>query len=210
VFHALGVEGLCAITAVLAADGRVVRRRFAVPPRTVEAQIDAVASGGVDATKIAGLRDRTLVDAIAERVRRRRLQPVVLDPGIVDERGERLLGRNGVEWMRKQLLPQTAVVVLDGVEAAILAGKEFDAGDVGSYPVILEAIRRAGAGAVVMCSPPQGEGTARIADVEGARLLDARVPHWGGPRGRFTAALTARLAMGDSVVEAVGFAIDYV
>jgi hydroxymethylpyrimidine/phosphomethylpyrimidine kinase len=207
VFEALGVEGLCAVTAVLAADGRKTRRRFEVPPRVVEAQIDAVAPGGVDATKVSALHDRTLVDALAERVRRRRLQPVVLDPGILDEKGERILGRNGVEWLRKRLLPQTAVVVLSRAEAQILAGTAPEPDDAPSWAAALQPILRAGVAAVVL-RPLAEAGVGWLLDAEGARPLKGNVPRAGGPRDRFTAALTVRLALGDTVSDAVRFVAD--
>jgi hydroxymethylpyrimidine/phosphomethylpyrimidine kinase len=206
VFAELGVAGFSAVTEVRAVEDGRVRRRFAVPPRVVEAQIDAVARGGVDATKIAALSDQTLVEALAARVRRRRLAPLVLDPGIVDASGERVLGRKGVEWLRKRLLPLVTVLVLRGVEAEILTGEAL--GDDAARERALEQVRRGGVAAVLLCVP--GESPDWLADAEGIRPIPAAIPGGGGPRERFTAALTARLALGDGAFDATRFAADFV
>jgi hydroxymethylpyrimidine/phosphomethylpyrimidine kinase len=210
VFEALGVSGLCAVTAVMASDGKTTRRAFIVPPRTVEAQIDAVARGGVDATKIAGLYDRTLVDAIAERVRRRRLRPVLIEPGIVNAKGERVLGRSSVEWLRRRLLPQTALVVLDPVEAEIVAGESIDLYDSGSVRRALEQVRRSGAASVLLRPSAGAEGVGWFLDEAGLRALEGAMPRETGHRDRFTAAATVRLATGDTVERALVFAGEFV
>jgi hydroxymethylpyrimidine/phosphomethylpyrimidine kinase len=204
VFAELEVTGLSAVTAVLAADGRATRRRFTVPPRVVEAQIDAVAVGGVSATKIAALHDRTLVDAVAERVRRRRLSPVVLQPGIVDARGERVLGRSGVEWLRRRLLPQVAVIVLCRAEAEILAGTALDGPEGESPQALMESVRRAGVESVVVWGT--GEDPGWVLDGTGLRPLARETPGPVGRRDEFTAALTVRLALSDTVAAAAAFA----
>jgi hydroxymethylpyrimidine/phosphomethylpyrimidine kinase len=166
----------------------------------VEAQIDAVAHRGVHATKIAGLYDRTLVDTLAERLRRRRLGAVVLDPGIIDPRGERVLGRKGVDWLRKQLLPRVTVVVLRAAELAILAGAGGD--DPDPVAASIRQIRRISPAAVLAeALAPSGTGF-WLGDAAGVRLLETPVPAGVGERDRFTAALAVRLAMKDDVAAA--------
>lgn len=202
VFAELGVKGLSAVTEVRAVEEGRVRRRFAVPPRVVEAQIDAASRGGVDAVKITALADQTLVAALAARVRRRRLAPVVLDPGIVDASGERVLGRKGVEWLRKRLLPRVAVLVLRDVEAEILTGETI--GDAASRERVLEQVRRSGAAAVLL--GVTGDEPAWLSEAEGIRPMLTPVPASGAARERYTAALTVRLAHGDTALDAVRFA----
>jgi hydroxymethylpyrimidine/phosphomethylpyrimidine kinase len=162
----------------------------------VEAQIYAAARGGVAATKIAGLRDRTLVDAIAGRVRRRDLPGVLLDPGIVNAQGERVLGRNGVDWLRRRLLPRVAVVLLRHAEAEILLGGAIESHDAAALQRAMEQIRRSGAGAVLLQAEPGW-----LLDGSGLQPLDAPIPG-DAARDRFTAAMTVRLAAGDEVGEA--------
>jgi len=197
VFQDLGASGVSALTEVMAAADGEARRRFRLPPRTVEAQLDAVTRPGVDAAKIAGLYDRTLVDTLAERVRRRRLGPVLLDPGIVDARGARVLGRSGVEWLRKRLLPRVAVVVLRSAELAILAGIAIEETD--TAVVAIEQIRQFGSAAVLAeASAPGGSGL-WLGDETGIRPLAAAIPAGVGERDRFTAALTVHLARGSAL-----------
>jgi hydroxymethylpyrimidine/phosphomethylpyrimidine kinase len=253
---ALGVHGLTAVTVVTAQNTRGIQRVHDVPPRFVAAQIDAVArDGGVDAVKTGMLGSWQMVAAVAERVRRRRLPNLVVDPAMVSGCGgrgggapthsadgpppdTRLLGARAAELLRRRLLPLARLVTPDVREAEWLTGKPVR--DPAGMRAAAEALAATGVGAVLirggdlpgtpldlfyekgvahelapLAAPgprlqePGGEAAGRPASSEpGARLLE---PGAGAKRpDRLTAALAARLALGEELRDALVFARAFV
>ncbi len=123
VFSALGVYGTCAVTAVTAQDSRGVYRRHPVPPRLVADQIDAVARDlTISATKIGMLARAHTVELVANRIRRRSLGPVVLDPVLKAKDGTSLLVPRGLQVMKDCLLPLCTLITPNAEEAEALSG----------------------------------------------------------------------------------------
>ena len=92
VMRELGVYGLCVVTNVTAQNSRGVHKICKVPPRVIAAQIDAVTRDfEVGACKIGMLFSHQSVDVVAERIARREIPNVVLDPIITAKNGEELL-----------------------------------------------------------------------------------------------------------------------
>jgi hydroxymethylpyrimidine kinase/phosphomethylpyrimidine kinase len=126
VFQALGVHGACAVTALTAQDTRGVRRVHRVPPRFVAEQIDAAARDlPIAAAKTGMLHRAAIVEVAAERVRRRRLPNLVVDPVILAKDGTPLLDSRGLAALKKRLLPQALAVTPNVPEAAALSGVEI-------------------------------------------------------------------------------------
>ena len=94
-----------------------------VPPEFVACQIDAVMEDiGADAAKTGMLGGRAVVEVVADRVRRHRISPLVVDPVMVAKSGDALLAPDAREALRRLLLPLAAVVTPNLAEAAELAG----------------------------------------------------------------------------------------
>ena len=131
VFSALGLHGASVLTALTAQNTQGVRRIFAVPPRFIAAQIDAVTDDfDVQAVKIGMLHRAPVVTAVVQRLKRLRLPNVVLDPVILASDGRPLLAPKAVEALRQRLLPLAAVVTPNLPEAERLTGVAIrDAGD---------------------------------------------------------------------------------
>src|SRR6185503_7521651 len=105
-FHAFGVFGTSALTAVTAQNTLGVAAVHAVPPAVVRAQIDAVARDlRPRAVKTGMLATAELVDAVAEGIRMNGLAPYVMDPVMVASSGDRLLDRDAESALAGQLFP---------------------------------------------------------------------------------------------------------
>ncbi len=147
----------------------------------------------------------------AERIRRRELPNVVLDPVIAAKGGERLLTEPGLKRLRRVLVPLAAVVTPNRDEAEALTGVAV------STPASAAEAARALVGmgarwALVKGGHIEGEpidvlsNGDEVIELAGKRL--DRVMH--GTGCVMSAAIAARLALGDEVPEAARFAKEYV
>jgi hydroxymethylpyrimidine/phosphomethylpyrimidine kinase len=213
-FHAFGVFGTSAITAVTAQNTLGVTAVHPVPLAVVRAQIDAVVDDlRPAATKTGMLATADLVDTVARAIHDHRLPNYVLDPVMVATSGDRLLAPDAEGALASELLPLALLVTPNLHEARILTGIE----------ILTAADLRAAARALV-------ELGARAALVKGGHLPGAeavdlfwdghdehawrrpRLPslHTHGTGCTLSAAVTANLARGTRLVNAVGRAIGFV
>lgn len=120
-FSALGCYGMSAITALTAQNTIGVFGIHPVPPAFVAEQLDAVFSDiAVDAIKIGMLFSAELIHVVADRLRRHDASPVVLDPVMVAQSGDKLLQDDAVDAIRTVLMPLADVVTPNLPEAAVL------------------------------------------------------------------------------------------
>ncbi len=120
-FAALGTYGMAAITALTAQNTQGVRGFVAMEPDFVAAQIDAVFDDvRVDAVKIGMVATAPIARAIAEVLRRRRPNNIVLDPVMVATSGDRLLQDDAIAAIRDELVPLARVITPNMPEAAVL------------------------------------------------------------------------------------------
>jgi hydroxymethylpyrimidine/phosphomethylpyrimidine kinase len=213
-FHQFGVFGTSAIVALTAQNTLAVRGVHAVPTDFVTAQLDALADDlPPDALKTGMLAEPALVRLVADAVRRRGWQPLVVDPVMASTSGDRLLTRDGDATIRDLLLPLAAVVTPNVDEAAILAG----------LPVTdVDAMERAGkalldlgaAAALVKGGHLAGETvTDLLVTRDGVRRFDhprISTTSTHGTGCTLSAAITAGLALGRPLERAVEDAIDFV
>jgi hydroxymethylpyrimidine/phosphomethylpyrimidine kinase len=213
VFAQLGVYGLCAVTTVTAQNSRGVQKVYKVAPRVIAAQIDSVARDiGVDACKIGMLFSQQVVDLVAERLHRREINNVVLDPVIFAKDGSRLLTAKAVYRMKRNLLPRVTLVAPNVAEAEILSKMEIT--DTASAAEAARIIHGFGSPYVLIKG---GHLSGSPIDV----LFDGEsITEFGGERIQgepmrgtgcvFTAAIAARLAIGDNIPDAVAAAKKFV
>jgi hydroxymethylpyrimidine kinase/phosphomethylpyrimidine kinase len=207
VFQACGVYGVSALTALTAQNTQGVRRVHHPPPRFVAEQIDAVCRDlSVAAAKTGMLGRPQVVEVVAERVGRREIPNLVVDPVIAAKDGTLLLPGRALGILKEKLLPRARVVTPNALEAALLAGME-----VANRDAAREACRRiAGLGveAVVV------KGGHLPGDPVDTLFWHGEFYEFGGERLRprerpmhgtgctYSAALAAHLARGRSLPEA--------
>lgn len=122
-FHALGVYGTSAITALTAQNTEGVTGIFPVDAAFVAEQIDTtVGDIPPDAVKTGMLAGRAVVLAVAESADRHRFRFLVVDPVMVATTGAPLLEPDAVEAVRRYLLPRATLVTPNAPEAGTLLG----------------------------------------------------------------------------------------
>ncbi|WP_069807186.1 bifunctional hydroxymethylpyrimidine kinase/phosphomethylpyrimidine kinase [Vulcanisaeta thermophila] len=121
-FHALGVYGMVALTAVTAQNTLGVRAVQEIDPSIVEAQINAVAEDiGVDAAKTGMLSSSPIMEAVARTVRKWGF-PLVVDPVMYAKSGDPLIRPEAMETLKRVVIPIAKVITPNAPEASHLAG----------------------------------------------------------------------------------------
>lgn len=125
-FFALGCHGTSAITALTAQNTVGVSGVHEVPPEFVRAQIAAVADDiGVDAAKTGMLSSAEIVMAAAESIRDHNIKKLVVDPVFVSKHQDTLLADSAVDALKDRLIPLAEVVTPNLYEAGALLGCEI-------------------------------------------------------------------------------------
>ena len=213
-FAAHGVYGVSAITAVTAQNTQGVSAVQVLKPATVLSQIGAIVTDfTVSALKTGMLANATIVEAVARAIRSAQLGPLVVDPVMMAKSGDRLLDERAHAALAGELLPLAALVTPNLPEAEILAGMS-----VRTLEDQREAARRIvalGARAVVVKGGHAA--SAEIVDVlfDGATFTEFRTERVPGTSTHgtgctFSAAITAQLALGRGIQEAIPLAQAYV
>jgi hydroxymethylpyrimidine/phosphomethylpyrimidine kinase len=211
-FAAHGVHGTSALTAVTAQNSTGVSAWVALEPAMVVAQIEAVATDmAVAAAKTGMLASAAIVAAVAEAAGRLGLSPLVVDPVIVAKSGDRLLDRAAERAYVERLFPLATLVTPNLHEAGALLGREVR--DLAGMRGAARDLAALGARAVLV------KGGALAGDAvdvffDGAQLVDVPSPRIDTPNTHGTgctlsAAICARLALGDGLLDAVRAAKDY-
>ncbi len=212
-FHAHGVFGASAITAVTAQNTVAVTAALDLPVALIEAQIDAVLSDlGAHAIKTGMLSSTAIIEAVAGRLAGR-AEPLVVDPVMISKSGFSLLADDAVATLRERLLPLAWLVTPNAHEAARLAGMEIH-----TAAHAAEAARRIHAlgPRAVLVKGGHLDGEAQAVDVlwDGHalhRFIGERLvtPHTHGTGCTYAASIAANLAKGHSLVDAVDRAKRY-
>ena len=207
-FAALGVHGTVAVTAVTAQRFGSVDRVDATALDLLAAQLDGiVASLPIAAVKVGLLGSAEAVDLVADRVASGQLPAPVVDPVLVDGRGDRFVGSDIEAAMRERLFPLAAVITPNLGEVAVLTG--VTVATPADVEVASDRLVALGAGLVIATG---GAAPGDLA-VDVAITADGAVtrieapwidtPHVRGSGCTFAAATTAGLALGDEPLEAV-------
>lgn len=214
-FTRFGVFGTSVITAVTAQNTIGVRAWRAVTNDLVRQQIDAVAEDlRPHAIKSGMLADAAVVESVADGIRAHGLTPYVLDPVMVATSGDVLLEPAAVAAIRTLLIPLSTLVTPNLDEAALLCGGAVSTADEMERAARM-LVDEFGAGAALV------KGGHLASDMLVDVLYDGRDSrHYSHPRITTTSthgtgctlssAITALLAGGASLAEAVPDALDWV
>lgn len=210
-FAAHGVEGATAITALTAQNTCGVTAVRAMDGAFVEAQIRAVAEdAGIGATKTGMLANAEIIQAVVRSLDDYEVGQLIVDPVMVATSGARLLDTDAEKLLRERLLPRARLVTPNLPEAAVLAGLDPDAGS----DALADAILEAGCEAVLVKGGHDGSDT--LTDLLATADSRRRFRHERigrspvhGTGCALSAAITAQLARGAELEDAVGAAIDW-
>lgn len=213
-FAAHGVFGTSAVTAVTAQSTLGITMLEAMPADLVTAQIEAVMSDiGAQAAKTGMLVNAAIVEAVAAAVEDLEIPFLVVDPVMVASSGERLLDDEALGTLKTELLGRAFVVTPNVPEAETLAGMAIRTEDDRH-----EAARRIAALGPRSVIVTGGHfSSAAVIDVlyDGHDIVEFAHERLPGPplHGTgctFAAALTAHIALGRTLRDAIPLAQQYV
>lgn len=206
-FHQFGVHGT-SVVAVLTVQNTVkMTRSEAIAVRLVGEQIDAVLEDlPPAAVKTGALGNAEIVEAVASRVF---AGPLVVDPVGVSKHGGKL---GAIEAIRRLLIPKATLVTPNLDEAGMLTGAEVR--DLDGMRDAARKIAEMGAKSVLVKGGHLEGDAIDLLYCDGAfsEFRSARIEtrHTHGTGCVYSAAVTACLALGLSLPEAVGRAKRFV
>jgi hydroxymethylpyrimidine kinase/phosphomethylpyrimidine kinase len=209
----LGSYGMSAITALTAQNSVGVQGVHLVPIDFIKLQMDSVLTDfGVDAAKTGMLSTPEIVLAVADQLRRYKVELLVVDPVMVAKSGDVLLSEAARITVREELLPLAYVVTPNLPEASELCG--FPVKDLDTMKEAARKIRKLGPRFVVVKGGHlEGDAVDVLFDGEsfqtfGTPRLSNRNTH--GTGCTFSAALVTFLGQGFTTPEAVGEAKKFI
>ncbi|MEI7750451.1 MAG: bifunctional hydroxymethylpyrimidine kinase/phosphomethylpyrimidine kinase [Candidatus Omnitrophota bacterium] len=211
-FHQHKVYGMAVITLLTAQNTRGVRAVYVMKPAQVIRQLEAVLEDIMpQAAKTGALGDDKLLRAVARAARQFKF-PLVVDPVMISKHGAPLLKRNAVRVFIKELLPHAALVTPNLCEAEVLSGIKV------RDPASMEKAARIIAGfgpQAVLVKGGHLEGEALDLFYQDGRVRFFRAPriktrHTHGTGCTYSAAITAELAKGNSLLAAVSSAKKFI
>ena len=204
-FHQHRVYGTSVVTLLTVQNTETVKDIVVLDSAFVLAQLDAVVSDlPPRAAKTGALGNAEIVEAIAERVRQAEF-PLVVDPVMISKHGARLMDDRAAEALANKLLPRALLVTPNLLEASVLSGRRVEnlagmedaaraIGDLGARNVLVKGGHLEGQAVDVLWTPA---GIHRFVSDRFA------TPHTHGTGCVYSAAITARLALGDELPVAV-------
>ncbi|MDR4946930.1 bifunctional hydroxymethylpyrimidine kinase/phosphomethylpyrimidine kinase [Neobacillus cucumis] len=214
-FQELEVFGMSVITAVTAQNTLGVHGVYPMTPEAVVKQIQAIGEDiGTDALKTGMLFSSDIIEAVAEQIRKYNWKNLVVDPVMIAKGGASLLLQEAVFAMKTHLLPLAKVITPNIPEAEVLTSMTI---------ISLEDKKEAamklcalGVEAVVIKGghdEDDSESTDLLYDgTEFYTFTNKRIPtkNTHGTGCTFSAALTAELAKGATVYDAVLTAKEFI
>lgn len=215
-FSALGVYGASVITAVTAQNTCEVRAIHPIPGQVIAAQIDAVFDDiRVDAVKIGMLGDTNTVELVSQRLAVHKPKNLVVDPVMVSKSGDALLRASAVQMLKDQLLPQASLITPNLPEAAVLLDSK-EPTSLQEMEDTVKSLYQLGPQAVLLKGGHM-ESSDQSIDLlfDGEQIIEfpaQRIPtlNTHGTGCSLASAITAGLASGLTVAEAVEQAKDYI
>ncbi|MCS1351560.1 bifunctional hydroxymethylpyrimidine kinase/phosphomethylpyrimidine kinase [Mechercharimyces sp. CAU 1602] len=213
-FQELDVFGMSAITAVTAQNTETVTEIYELPPKMVQAQIEAVASDiGIDAVKTGMIANSRIIEAVAGEIIRFRLPRVVVDPVMIAKSGDALLAEEAKEALIDLLIPLATLITPNIPEAEALTGRKIKHWE--EVKEAAHALYDLGAGAVLIKGGHwQGElATDLLFDGKKFYTFTQKrytTIHTHGTGCTLSAAITAQLARKQSLSAAVQLGKDFI
>lgn len=214
-FASLGVHGTCAITCLTAQNPKTVLQVQAATPSMVRAQIEAVYSElPPKAIKTGMLFSPATVQEVVQVLGRLPKVPIIVDPVMIATSGANLSKASAIKIMTRQLLPLAALVTPNLPEAEVLLGQKIRSVD--DLRGAAKAIyAQYGCPALVKGGHFKGarEAVDFLFDGKEEWMLSAPFitgVHTHGTGCTYSAAVTAYIALGHSLPDAVRLAKIYI
>ncbi|MCG8532653.1 MAG: bifunctional hydroxymethylpyrimidine kinase/phosphomethylpyrimidine kinase, partial [Desulfovibrionales bacterium] len=210
-----------ALTAVTAQNTLGVQGIYNVPPEFIAAQMDSVFSDiAVNAVKIGMLGQASVIRTVAEQLEKYRVELLIVDPVMVATSGDKLLQDDAINTLKECLIPKATVITPNLPEAAVLLNREIP-NTVKEMEAMVEPLLALGSCSVLIKGGHlSGDGRSRCDESidlfhDGQtlhRLISKRIPtrNTHGTGCTLSSAITALLARGEELNEAIRKAKDYI
>ncbi|MFD2446838.1 pyridoxine/pyridoxal/pyridoxamine kinase [Bacillus sp. CGMCC 1.16607] len=215
-FQELGVYGMTALTTIVTMDPKNGWHHNVFPQAisTLESQLETILSVGVNAMKTGMLGSVEIIELAAKYIDEHQLKNVVIDPVMVCKGEDEVLHPETTDALREVLVPRATVVTPNLFEAGQLA-QTGPIRTLDEMQLAAEKIHSLGAKYVLI------KGGSKLNHDKAVDLLfDGQEHIWfeaekinttytHGAGCTYSAAITAELAKGKTVVEAVQLAKDF-
>lgn len=205
-FHQFGVYGTAAITLLTVQNTRRVSRVEMIDPALVLEQVRAVLEDvPPNAAKTGALGATRMIQAVASLDLR---CPLVVDPVMISKHGAPLMEADARESLIRDLLPKAFLATPNLHEAAAITGREVT--DLDTMKRAADKIAALGARAVLIKGGHlEGDALDLLLDAGGFeqfRSPRVHTAHTHGTGCTYSAAITALLARGENLRDAVAAA----
>ena len=214
-FGALGVFGVTAVTCVVAEVPGKVARIDAVDARNVREQMELLlASFPIRAIKTGLLFSAEVVEVVASILEKHRSKiPLVVDPVMVATSGDPLLRPNAIEFYQMRLFPLATLVTPNIPEAAALSGRPVR--EPGEMKSVGNELARKFATRILLKGGHLAGDAATDLLCDGTTVVEFSAPFVPGVSTHgtgctYSAAIAARLALGDPLPKAIATAKEFV
>ena len=214
-FHAYGLHGCTVFAALTAQNPATVKAVHCVPGEFISAQLDAVFEAySVSALKTGMLATPDAVEAVAEKLSSRPRIRKVIDPVMVATSGARLSSAETAGSLEKLLLPLADLITPNIPEAEMLSSLQIRTrADVKKAAQVLNGLYGC---AVLIKGGHSKESAAEDILFDGEEWASFSLPRIENPVSThgtgctLAAAITAELALGGSLKDAISGAKHYV
>ena len=119
----LGSYALTAITAVTVQNTKGVKSVIPIPSNEIKNQIIYSAQDiKPDAIKIGMLHSKSVIKKVLESLKKLRVKKIVLDPVMVAKGGTKLIDKEAIKFLKKNLIHKVSLITPNIPEAEILTG----------------------------------------------------------------------------------------
>lgn len=213
-FQELDVYGMSVVTAIVGKHPETGKNVHSQTIEAIEAQFDtAMRQVGTDALKTGMLFSKEVIDVVAGLIEQSDIKSVVIDPVMVGKLDSKLLKDDAIEALKKRLIPLATIITPNIPEAQFLLGEReitnvealkqaaIDLYELGSKYVLVKGGRLDGPAVDVL--------------YDGKTLTLFEAPridtvNTSGAGCSYSAAITAFLAKGETVEDAVEHAKKFV
>ncbi len=206
-FHRLGVYGEAVVTLITVQNTRGIRRVEILDPGLVAEQIDAAITDiPPQAAKTGALGNQAVLEAVAASAEAFHF-PLIVDPVMIGKDGSALLDVSGCRAFAEKLLPRAFLLTPNLPEAAELVG--FPVHDLASMARAAEKLVAMGAANVLVKGGHLPGNPVDLLLTGSGEWLEYRAEristrHTHGTGCTYSAAITAELARGFDLKDAIG------
>ena len=214
-FQMQKVFGTAVVVAVTAQNTLGVQKSFLLPLEMIDAQFASLAEDfHIRACKTGMLGDAAHVHQVALNLQKYDFGPITIDPVMIAKGGAPLLSQDAVATVKNELLPLADLITPNLPEAETLTG--IKAQDQSQYPELAHKLQDMGVKNVLIkgghANSAEVKDYALFADGTDLWLSSSRIhtERTHGTGDTLAAAITAQLALGQSLPSAIKIAKKYV